>query len=101
MFAIMSRRESPGPLFPRPQSLSLFSPVRTGFWDGLMVTILSVAWAYVTSLDRTLPVLLCALFLAGATTGALGRGGGATAARVDGALVREQRAAVHNAFDGV
>ena len=35
-----------------------------------MVTILSVAWAYVTSLDRTLPVLLCALFLAGATTGA-------------------------------
>ena len=65
-----------------------------------MVTILSVAWAYVTSLDRTLPVLLCALFLAGATTGAW-RGGGAAAACVDGALVREQRAAVHDAFDGV
>ena len=40
-----------------------------------MVTILSVAWAYVTSLDRTLPVLLCALFLAGATTGAWGAEG--------------------------
>src|SRR6478672_11777142 len=35
-----------------------------------MVTLLSVARAYVTSLDRTLPVLICALFLAGATTGA-------------------------------
>ena len=41
-----------------------------------MVTILSVAWAYVTSLDRTLPVLLCALFLAGATTGAWGADSG-------------------------
>ena len=40
-----------------------------------MLTILSVAWAYVTSLDRTLPVLLCALFLAGATTGAWGAEG--------------------------
>ena len=38
----------------------------------VMLTLLSVAWAYVTSLDRTLPVLLCALFLAGATTGAWG-----------------------------
>src|SRR6478735_6858088 len=37
-----------------------------------MVTILPVARAYVTSLDRTLPVLLCALFLAGATPGAWG-----------------------------
>ena len=66
-----------------------------------MVTILSVARAYVTSLDRTLPVLICALFLAGATTGAWAADAGATAARVDGALVREQRAAVHDAFDGV
>src|SRR6476660_2031378 len=31
----------------------------------------------------------------------VGGGWGATAARVDGALVREQRAAVHDAFDGV
>jgi len=37
-----------------------------------MVAILCVARAYVTSLDRTLPVLLCALFLAGATPGAWG-----------------------------
>ena len=66
-----------------------------------MVTILSLAWAYVTSLDRTLPVLLCPLFLAGATTGTWAADGGATAARVDGALVREQCAAVHDAFDGV
>ena len=35
-----------------------------------MVTILSAALACVTSRHRTLPVLLCALSLAGATTGA-------------------------------
>ena len=40
-----------------------------------MVAILSVARAYVTSLDRTLPVLLCPLFLAAATTGARGAEG--------------------------
>src|SRR6185369_12971195 len=50
--------------------LSLFSSVRSGFWDGLMVTLLSVARAYVTSLDRPLLVLICALFLVGATSGA-------------------------------
>ena len=32
------------------------------------ITILSVAWAHVTSLDRTVTILLCALFLEGATT---------------------------------
>ena len=37
-----------------------------------MVTRLSVARAYATSLDRTLPVMLCALLLAAATTGARG-----------------------------
>ena len=37
-----------------------------------MLTTLSSAWAYVRSLDRTLPLLLCALFLAGATPGAWG-----------------------------
>jgi hypothetical protein len=40
-----------------------------------MVTLLPVAWAYITSLDRTLLVLLCALALAGATTGAWGAEG--------------------------
>ena len=40
-----------------------------------MLTLLSFAWAYLRSLDRTLPVLLCALFLAGATTGAWGAEG--------------------------
>jgi PAS domain S-box-containing protein len=34
--------------------------------------VLAVAWAYVASLKRTLPVVLCPLFLAGATTGAWG-----------------------------
>ena len=37
-----------------------------------MLTLLSFAWAYVRSLDRTFPLLLCALFLAGATPGAWG-----------------------------
>jgi len=37
-----------------------------------MLTLLSFAWAYFRSLDRTLPLLLCALFLAGATPGAWG-----------------------------
>src|SRR6478672_1708929 len=40
-----------------------------------ILSILAVAWAYVTSLDRALPVLLCALFLARATTGAWGADG--------------------------
>jgi signal transduction histidine kinase len=40
-----------------------------------MLTVLSVAWAYVTSVERSLRVLLCALFLAGATTGAWGAEG--------------------------
>src|SRR5580765_1728558 len=42
------------------------------FSDNRMLTRLSVASAYVTSLCRRLPVLLCALFLAGATTGTCG-----------------------------
>src|SRR6476619_151747 len=40
-----------------------------------MLTMSSVAWAYVASLNRTLPILLCALILAGATTGAWGAEG--------------------------
>jgi signal transduction histidine kinase len=37
-----------------------------------MFAILSATWAYVRSFDRALPVLLCALLLAGATSSALG-----------------------------
>ena len=40
-----------------------------------MVAILSIARAYLTSLDRTSPVLLCALFLLGAAAGARGAEG--------------------------
>ncbi len=36
---------------------------------------LAFAWAYATSLHRALPVLLCPLLLAGATTGTWGAGG--------------------------
>src|SRR4051812_44911772 len=38
--------------------------------EGGMVTILSASLAYLTGLKRALPVLLCPLFLAGATTSA-------------------------------
>ena len=40
-----------------------------------IITMLSVAWAYVASLHRTLLVLLCPLFLAVAITGAWGADG--------------------------
>ena len=37
-----------------------------------MLTMLSLAWPYLRGLNRTLPLLLCPLFLAGATPGAWG-----------------------------
>jgi len=40
-----------------------------------MFTILSATWGYVTSFDRALRVLLCALLLAGATSSAFGAEG--------------------------
>ena len=56
----------------------LGSPQSVGEEEGrghAILTILSVAWAYVTRLDRILPVLLCPLSLAAATTSAWGADG--------------------------
>src|SRR5678816_2310827 len=57
---------------PSSSERSACSAGRTGSWDGVMLTLLSFARAYLRSLDRTFPLLLCALFLAGATPGAWG-----------------------------
>ena len=54
-----------------------------------------------STMDRTWLVLLCLLFLIAATTEGWCKDGNRTVACVDGALVREQCAAVHDAFDGV
>src|SRR3954449_7078226 len=49
--------------------------MRTGSGMVLMPAILSLTRAYVTSLGRALPVLLCPLFLAASAAGAWGGGG--------------------------
>ena len=67
----MNHRRQPAPLGGKRSVLhSQPSAGEQGGRGHPIITMLSVAWAYVASLHRTLLVLLCPLFLAGATTGA-------------------------------
>ena len=72
----MNPRRQPAPLGGKRSVVgSPPSAGKKGDWGHPILSTLAVAWAYVTSLDRTLPVLLCTLFLAVATTGAWGADG--------------------------